>query len=303
MNGLPPLVRDPRKVDADHLKLLSIFHFIGCSLGLLGILFLLGHYALFSTIFSNPKMWENQRQAPPPPQLFAMLKWMYLVLGCWVLTSVILNLVYYTCPMLCNLVLNAQTAALRDIPWMPGEEFEVVTISIDPREMFDLAQKKRAVYHSDYGRPAPGWHFLSDFEGHSKQLAAQVGFKYRWDEKQEQFAHPAVIMILTPDGKISRYLYGIKFKPRDIRLALTEAAAGKWSQTLDRILLFCYHYDPQARSYTMFATNIMRGGGILTVFFLSFFIWRMLRREKVRAMNSRPPAPPAVSDKGMVPAK
>jgi len=216
---------------------------------------------------------------------------------------VILNLVYYTCPMLCNLVLNAQTAALRDIPWMPGEEFEVVTISIDPREMFDLAQKKRAVYHSDYGRPAPGWHFLSDFEGHSKQLAAQVGFKYRWDEKQEQFAHPAVIMILTPDGKISRYLYGIKFKPRDIRLALTEAAAGKWSQTLDRILLFCYHYDPQARSYTMFATNIMRGGGILTVFFLSFFIWRMLRREKARSMNSRPPAPPAVSDKGMVPAK
>ena len=93
MNGLPPLVRDQRKVDADHLRLLSIFHFIGCGLGLLGILFLLGHYALFSTIFSNPKMWENQRQAPPPPQLFAMLKWIYLVLGCWVLTSVILNLV------------------------------------------------------------------------------------------------------------------------------------------------------------------------------------------------------------------
>jgi hypothetical protein len=93
MNGLPPLVRDQRKVDTDHLRLLSIFHFIGCGLGLLGILFLLGHYALFSTIFSNPKMWENQRQAPPPPQLFAMLKWMYLVLGCWVLSSVILNLV------------------------------------------------------------------------------------------------------------------------------------------------------------------------------------------------------------------
>jgi hypothetical protein len=93
MNGLPPLVRDQRKVDTDHLRLLSIFHFIGCGLGLLGILFLLGHYALFSTIFSNPKMWENQRQAPPPPQLFAMLNWMYLVLGCWVLTSVMLNLV------------------------------------------------------------------------------------------------------------------------------------------------------------------------------------------------------------------
>ncbi len=217
---------------------------------------------------------------------------------------VILNLVYYTCPMLCNLVLNAQTSVLRDIPWMPGEEFEVVTISIDPRETFDLAQKKRAVYLSDYGRPAPGWHFLSDFEGHAKTLAQQVGFHYRWDEKQEQFSHPAVIMILTPDGKLSRYLYGIKFKPRDVRLALTEAAAGKWSQTIDRILLFCYHYDPLARSYTMFATNIMRGGGILTVFLLSFFIWRMLRREKERnAILASAGMHGGVSEKGMVPAK
>src|SRR5262249_24930202 len=153
-----------------------------------------------------------------------------------------------------------------------------------------------------------------------------IGFRYKWDEKQEQFAHPAVIMVLTPEGKISRYLYGVKFKPRDVRQALTEAAAGKWSQTIDRILLFCYHYDPLSRSYTLFATNVMRTGGALTVLILGFFIWRMIRREQARARNSaggvspggsdispvgRVPAGsntsaegfPAASDKGMVPAK
>ncbi|MEO8026025.1 MAG: SCO family protein [Bryobacteraceae bacterium] len=231
---------------------------------------------------------------------------------------VILNLVYYTCPMLCNLVLNAQTSVLKQIPWMPGEEFEVVTVSINPGETFDLAQKKKAVYLSEYDRPAPGWHFLSDYEDHAKKLAAQIGFHYRWDPKLDQFAHPAVIMVLTPDGKISRYLYGIKFKPLDVRLALTEAAAGKWSQTLDRILLFCYHYDPQTHSYTMFATNVMRTGGVFTVLLMGFFIWRMLRREQARSRISAagvgpagPAAPDArpsvsesvVSEKGMVPAK
>lgn len=216
---------------------------------------------------------------------------------------VILNLVYYTCPMLCNLVLNAQTAALKQIPWMPGEEFEVVTISIDPRETFDLAKKKKAIYLSDYDRPAPGWHFLTDYQDHAKALAAQVGFNYRWDPKQEQFAHPAIIMVLTPEGKISRYLYGIKFKPRDVRLALTEAAAGKWSQTIDRILLFCYHYDPQSHSYTLFATNVMRGGGILTVLLLGFSILRLIRAERARNKISPPGQLPDGSGKGMVPAK
>jgi protein SCO1/2 len=193
---------------------------------------------------------------------------------------VILNLVYYRCPMLCNLVMNGQTAALREIPWTIGNEFDVVTISIDPTEGFDLARQKRQVYLGNYGKPAEGWHFLTDHENHAKQLAEQIGFHYRYDERIEQYAHAAAIMILTPDGRMSRYLYGIKFKPRDIRFALTEAAEGKGKFTIDQLLLFCYHYDPQSRSYTLFATNVMRGGGILTVLILGTVLYGFWRRER-----------------------
>lgn len=197
---------------------------------------------------------------------------------------VILNLVYYKCPMLCNLVLNGQTAGLREIPWTPGEEFEVVTISIDPTETFDLASQKKALYLANYGKPATGWHFLADHDGNAKRLAESIGFHYRFDEGQQQFAHAAAIMVLTPDGKMSRYLYGIRFKARDLRLALTEAAEGKGKFTIDRLLLFCYHYDPRTHSYTLFATNVMRGGGLLTVLFIGAMLWRLWRRERRIAM-------------------
>ncbi len=195
---------------------------------------------------------------------------------------VILNLVYYTCPMLCNLVLNAQTTALRSIPWTPGAEFEVVTISIDPTEHFGMAREKKAVYLSSYDRPAPGWHFLADHEGNVKKLADQVGFRYKFDERQGQYAHAAAIMILTPEGKISRYLYGIKFSARDVRLALTEASEGKFGIS-DRLLLLCFHYDPQTRSYVLFATNVMRGGGALAALILGIILWRYWRREQQAA--------------------
>jgi len=197
---------------------------------------------------------------------------------------VILNLVYYKCPMLCNLVLNRQTAALREVPWTPGDEFEVVTISIDPTETSDLAQQKRALYVGNYGRPATGWHFLVVHDGNAKRLAEAIGFHYRFDEHQQQFAHAAAIMVLTPDGKMSRYLYGIRFKARDLRLALTEAAEGKGKFTIDRLLLFCYHYDPRTHSYTLFATNVMRGGGTVTVLFLGLTLLRLWRRERRIAM-------------------
>lgn len=192
---------------------------------------------------------------------------------------VILNLVYYTCPMLCNLVLNGQTTTLKAIPWTPGNEFEVVTVSIDPTEHFGMAREKKAVYLSNYDRPAPGWHFLTDKDGNVKKLADQVGFRYKFDPRQNQYAHAAAIMILTPDGKISRYLYGIKFSARDLRLALTEAAEGKFGIT-DRLLLLCFHYDAHARSYVLFATNVMRGGGALVVLIFGFVLWRLWRRER-----------------------
>lgn len=194
---------------------------------------------------------------------------------------VILNLVYYSCPMLCNMVLNGQTTALRELPGTPGRDFEVVTISIDPTETFDLAQRKRAAYLESYGRSTTGWHFLVDRDGNAKKLAEQAGFHYRLDEKTGQYAHAAAIMVLTPEGKLSRYLYGIKFSPRDLRLALAEAAGSKFWFSTDRVLLYCFHYDPQARGYVLFATNIMRAGAALTVLILGAMLLRLWRRERM----------------------
>jgi protein SCO1/2 len=195
---------------------------------------------------------------------------------------VILNLVYYTCPMLCTLVLNGQTEALRAIPWTPGKEYEVVTISIDPQDNFDTARKKKALYLASYDHPADGWHFLVDKDGNAKKLAEMVGFRYRYDERIGQFAHPAAIMILTPEGRMARYLYGVRYSPRDIRFGLAEASEGRTTMALEKILLFCYHYDPTVGSYTVFAMNLMRGGGVLTVLLLAWYISWMLRAEKKR---------------------
>lgn len=201
---------------------------------------------------------------------------------------VLLNLVYYTCPMLCNLVLNGQVQALRQIPWTPGNEFNIVTVSINPNEMFDLAQKKRMMYLTSYDRPAPGWHFFADYRDNAKKLAEQLGDHYKWDDRTEQYAHAAVIFVLTPKGVISRYLYGIRYKPRDLRLALTEASEDKFAFSVDRLLLYCFHYDPKSRSYTLFATNFMRGGGILCVSLMVFFIRRLFLAEKQRQMAFGP---------------
>ena len=199
---------------------------------------------------------------------------------------VILNLVYYSCPMLCTLVLNGQTEAMRAIPWTPGNEYEVVTITIDPRESFDDARKKRAIYLGSYDRPAPGWHFLADHDGNAQRLARQVGFNYKYDPRQEQYAHPAAIMVLTPRGRMARYLYGIRYGAKDLRFALAEASEGRATMALEKILLFCYHYDPKAGRYVWFALNFMRLGGLLTVALIAFFILRMIRAERARAIST-----------------
>ena len=200
---------------------------------------------------------------------------------------VILNLVYYNCPMLCTLILNGQTEAMRQISWTPGSEYEVVTISIDPRESFADARKKKAVYLASFDRPAPGWHFLADKDGNALRLAQQVGDKYRYDARQQQYAHPAVIMVLTPEGRMARYLYGIRYGARDVRFALAEASEGRSTLALEKILLFCYHYDAKAGRYVYFAQNIMRGGGVLSMALLFFFLWRLVRAERVRAERAR----------------
>ena len=200
---------------------------------------------------------------------------------------VVLDLVYYSCPMLCDLILNGQAETMRQMDWTPGNQYEVVTISFDPAETPGLAREKKKTYTASYGRPAPGWHFLADTQGNARRLAEEIGFHYRYDERQKQFAHPSAIMILTPEGRIARYLYGIKYRPRDMRFALAEASAGRYTNALDKLLLFCYHYDPSASAYVLFAGRVMRIGGALTVLVLGFFLWRMFRAERARNMGRR----------------
>ncbi len=200
---------------------------------------------------------------------------------------VILDLVYYSCPQLCNLILNGQTATMKELPWTPGDQYEVVTITIDPKETVDLAQKKKAVQLGSFGKPAPGWHFLCDKDGNAKKLAEQIGFHYRYDSKQGEFAHAASIFILTPEGRIARYLYGVRFRPMDMRFALAEASENRTTMTVEKILLFCYQYDPAKHAYVLFAANFMRAGGALTVLIVAFFLYRMFRMEKRRAAELR----------------
>ena len=193
---------------------------------------------------------------------------------------VILDLVYYQCPMLCNLILNGQTQVMREIPWTPGSEYEIVTISIDPTETPALAREKKAVHIASYGKPAPGWHFLTDHDGNAKKLAELIGFHYRFDPVQKQFAHAAGIMILTPEGKVARYLYGVRYKARDVRFALAEAAENRMTMAMDKLMLLCFQYDPQSNSYVMFARNFMKLGGLLTVLFIALFILKNLHAER-----------------------
>ena len=202
---------------------------------------------------------------------------------------VILNLVYYTCPMLCNLALKGLTKSLGGLPWTPGEEFEVVTITINPAETPQLAREKKQAYLATYGRPAPGWHFLSDHQGNVKRLAKQLGFNYVYDETRGEFAHTAALFIMTPQGKISRYLYGIEHQPGDLRLALTEAAESKFAfSPIDRLLLFCYHYDPDARAYVPFAMNFMRASGVVVLLGMGFALRRLWRGEATLRASASP---------------
>jgi protein SCO1/2 len=195
---------------------------------------------------------------------------------------VILDLVYYTCPQLCTLILNRQVEIMRQMPGTPGDQYEVVTISIDPRETPEIARQKKASYLATYGKPAPGWHFLTDRDDNAKRLAELIGYHYRWDPRIQQYAHLAGIMILTPEGKVARYLYGINYRAIDLRFGLAEAAENRSTLTIEKVLLFCYHYDPVENKYVLFATNFMRAGGVLTILILGGFLLRMFRAERRR---------------------
>ena len=180
---------------------------------------------------------------------------------------VILSLVYYSCPMLCTQVLNGLDRSLETLSMTIGKDFNVVTVSIDPTERPALAEAKQVLYTVMYNRPGAeqGWHFLTGDEPQIKQLADAVGFRYAHDPDSKQYAHASAIMILTPEGKISRYFYGVSYPSRDMRFGLEDASQGKIGSPVDAVLLFCYHYDPHTGKYGLLISRVIQLGGIATV--------------------------------------
>ncbi len=205
---------------------------------------------------------------------------------------VILSLVYYECPMLCTLVLNGLVRALRVLTFDPGREFEIVTVSFNPRETPELAATKKATYLGEYDRPgaAAGWHFLTGDADAIARLAGAVGFQYTYVPEEKQFAHAAAIMVLTPDGRVSRYFFGVEYSPRDLRFGLIDAAGRKIGTAVDHLLLYCYRYDPATGKYGAIVMNLVRAGGAVTLLALAGFVVVMRRRE------TRGGGPASVSD-------
>ena len=197
---------------------------------------------------------------------------------------VVLVLAYYNCPMLCTQVLNGTVAAMRGISFDAGREYEVVTVSFDPRDKPRDAAAKKVPYVKEYGRPgaADGWQFLTGSTASIERITEAVGFHYRWDERQGQFAHASAIYVLTPDGRLSRYFFGIEYAPRDLRLGLVEASDRKIGSPVDEILLYCYHYDPAAGKYGAVVMNMVRVAGAAAVIVLSIFLTIMWRRDAKR---------------------
>jgi protein SCO1/2 len=195
---------------------------------------------------------------------------------------VIISLAYYECPMLCGVVLNALVDAMKGMSWTPGKEFALINLSFDPKEKFNLAAEKKKNLLEALGKPeaAAGWHFLTGEENQIKSLASELGFGYRWEEKEKQYAHGAGIFVLTPDGKLSRVIYGIQYRPSDLRLSLLEASNGKIGTIVDRVLLYCFSYNPHLRQYSLAVTRVLRIGAVLTLLMLGGFIAVSKMREK-----------------------
>lgn len=195
---------------------------------------------------------------------------------------VLLALVYYECPMLCTQVLNGVTGALKVLNFDVGREFDVVAVSINPKEGPGLASAKKQAYLERYGRPgtADGWHFLTGREENIRALANAVGFRYEYDESIKQYAHGAGVELLTPKGVIARYFYGIEYSPRDLRLGIIEASEERIGSAIDSVLLLCYHYDPATGQYGAAAMTLVRIGAILTMVGFAVFLFVALRRER-----------------------
>ena len=194
---------------------------------------------------------------------------------------VILAFVYYQCPMLCIQVMNGLSSALGVMPFKAGQDFEVVLVSFDPRDTPAIAAEKKRT-HLEYWSAeadAGAWHLLSGDEATIRRVTSAAGFNYRWDDATQQFAHVSGVLVLTPDGTLSRYFYGVEYSPKELRLALVESGEGKVGSAIDELLLYCFHYDPASGRYGVVVMNLIRLGGVLTVLFIGGFIMVARRRE------------------------
>jgi protein SCO1/2 len=202
---------------------------------------------------------------------------------------VILVLAYYRCPMLCTLVLNGLVRGLLDVPFTPGKEFNVVTVSFDARETPAMAAAKKKMYLERYGRHGAeaGWHFLTGKQDAIDKLTDAVGFHCTYDAARDEFIHASGIVLLTPQGKVSRYFYDVSYSGRDLRLGLVEASENKIGSPVDQVLLFCFHYDPTLGKYGATIMNFVRVGGVVTVIVLGSFIGWMFRSERKKARQNR----------------
>jgi len=229
----------------------------------------------------NVGIQQNLNQPIPPDLMFVDDLGRNVRLGDYFgKRPIILNLVYYNCPMLCGEVLSGLEHSLRMMKLDVGKDFDVITASFDPSETPEMAAKKKSEFVRRYNRAGAeqGWHFLAGKPDAVNALTKAAGFQYQYDEKTRQFAHAAAIMVLTPEGKIAQYYYGVEYPPKDLRLGLVEAGAGKIGNVVDQLLLYCYHYDPEQGKYSATIMRVLRLAGVATMLFLGTFIFVMIRR-------------------------
>ncbi len=201
---------------------------------------------------------------------------------------VVLSLVYYDCPMLCGEVLNGMSSVFGVLNFQIGKDYEVVTVSFDPREGPDLAAAKKRRFVERYGREGAeaGWHFLTGSTASINALTQAVGFRYQWDERSQQYAHAAAIMVATPQGRLAQYLYGVEYPPKDLRLALVEASHNQLGSVVDQVLLYCFHYDPRTGRYGALITRVVQVAGLVTVLIVGGGLLLLFKSEP-RASRTR----------------
>ena len=202
---------------------------------------------------------------------------------------VVMVFAYYDCPMLCTMVINGLASALDVLSLVPGKDFEIVTVSFDPRDTPSTASAKKSAYLSRYKHPgaAGAWHFLTGDQASIDRLTKAAGFRYVWDTETKQFAHPTGVIVLTPDGRLARYLFGIEYGPRDLRYAIVEASNGHVGSTVDALVLYCFHYDPMTGRYAVAIMRVIRVAATVTLFGLVVFVVAMVRREQHQTNHRR----------------